>query len=214
MNDIGSVRAFNAVCILILSAIMLIGGCDIDFSSDRENGGSLAAVIQGFITDTTPERDLDGIRVQITDENSGISFSDTTDVNGFFEIEGGFSGISLVLEFVDGNQEQIAITSITVFPDAEVDLGNLSLTNGIVVFQDEITITYVGDITENNCDINVGTIIVTRNETDVIVQINSSTIIRRDDDDLNCQDLLISQEVEVRGTLLTGNSIDAFELNI
>ena len=200
-------------CVLVIS-LLTIGGCDIEFSSDNDNGnggggGNTEAILKGNITTIIPDRNLDGIIVEVEDEDSGNLFRDTTDNNGFFQIEGGFSGTPARLEFFDEGQSQIALTSVTVFPGAEVDLGDLTINSGSVTFEDDIIVTFEGDVTENNCSQGVGTIEVTADDTPVIVDISSSTDIIRDNDDLVCEDLLEGNNVEVRGELLINNTVGA-----
>lgn len=201
------------ICVLFISLFSL-GGCDIEFSSDNDNGnggggGNTEAILKGNITTIIPDRNLDGIIVEVEDEDSGNLFRDTTDNNGFFQIEGGFSGTPARLEFFDEGQTQIALTSVTVFPGAEVDLGDLTINSGSVTFEDDIIVTFEGDVTENNCSQGVGTIEVTADDTPVIVDISSSTDIIRDNDDLVCEDLLEGNNVEVRGELLINNTVGA-----
>jgi len=113
---INKFRSFLFITFLFNIALFNVGGCDIDFGNTNQGSGSgVEAIIEGTITEITPDRTLDGIRVQITDDDSGVSFSDTTDINGIFSIDGDFDGTALVLEFLDENQDLLALTSITVF---------------------------------------------------------------------------------------------------
>jgi hypothetical protein len=199
-------------CILVIS-FLTMGGCDIEFSSDDDDGnnggnGDQEAILSGNITSIIPERNLDGIIVEIEDEDTGVLFRDVTDTNGFFEIEGGFSGSPARLEFINESLEQIALTSVTVFPGAEVDLGDLTINEQTVTFEDDIIVVLEGDVTEINCSESGGTLEVTADDIDVIVQISSSTDIIRDDEDLECEDLLVGDDVRVRGPL-DGTNIEA-----
>jgi hypothetical protein len=204
---------FYTICVLFIS-LSSLGGCDIEFSSDNDNGsggggGNTEAILKGNITTIIPDRNLDGITVKVEDEDSGNLFSDITENNGFFQIEGGFSGTPARLEFFDEGQNQIALTSVTVFPEAEVDLGDLTINSGSITFEDDIIVTFEGDVTENNCSQGAGTIEVTADDTPVIVDISSSTDIIRDNDDLVCEDLSEGNNVEVRGELLINNTVGA-----
>ncbi|MBI2488055.1 MAG: hypothetical protein HYW01_14150 [Deltaproteobacteria bacterium] len=206
----------HIICILFIS-LSSLGGCDIEFSSDNDNdggNGDQEAILKGTITSIIPNRNLDGITVEVEDEDTGTLFPDVTDTNGFFQIEGGFSGSSVRLEFFDENQMQIALTSITVFPGAEVDLGDITINNRSVTFEDDIIVIFEGDIIENNCSQGVGTIEVTVDDTEVIVEISSSTDIVRDNDDLVCEDLLIGDQVEIRGELLINNTVGADRIEL
>jgi len=205
------------ICIVFVS-IFTTGGCDVDFSSDNDNGnggggGNSDSILKGNITDIIPDRNLDGITVEVEDEDSGALFSDDTDANGFFEIEGGFSGTPARLEFLDESDTQIALTNITVFPGAEVDMGDITIDSGSATPDGDITVIFEGDITDNSCSQGVGTLELTVDDTDVIVEVDSSTDIKRDNDDLVCEDLLEGSEVEVRGELINNNvAADTIEL--
>lgn len=206
------------ICILFIS-LFTTGGCDIEFSSDNNNGnggggGNQDSTLQGTIASIIPDRSLDGITVEVEDEDTGTPFSDVTDNNGFFQIEGGFSGNGTRLEFLDENPTQIALTSVTVFPGAEVDLGDITISSGTATPDGDITVIFEGDVTENNCTQGVGTIVVTADDTSVIVEVSSSTDIMRDNDDLVCEDLLEGNEVEVRGELLINDSVAADRIEL
>jgi hypothetical protein len=204
------------ISILIIS-LLTSGGCDIDFGGGNNDGngenGDGESILQGTIAEITPDRDLGGVTVRVEDEDTGIFFPDVTDDSGFFKIEGDFDGSLLRLEFLDETQTLIAVTSITVFPGAEVDLGEITITNGIVTFEDDIIVIFNGDVTENNCSGGVGTIEVTADDTEVIVQVTSSTDIIRNDEDLSCEDLLVVNKVKVRGEL-TDNIVKADQIEL
>lgn len=199
--------------ILILAALLAALGCDIDFGGGGKDGNEQSE-LTGTITSVTPSRSLEGIRVQVTDADSGVIFSDTTDASGIFRIEGTFSGVAIKLQFLDESSTQIALTSITVFPGARVDVGNISLVNGVVTFSQDVIVTFEGDITENNCSGNTGTLIVTKSDEDVIVEVRSSTIIRREQETIDCSLLLVGETVEISGSLTPGNTIDAFTIDV
>jgi hypothetical protein len=203
--------------LIILLAFFVSGGCEVDFGSTNNNGNSgenNESILRGTITSIVPDRDLSGITVQIEDMETGNIFSDTTDSSGFFQIEGSFHGTLLRLEFLDESSSQIAITSVTVFPGAEVDLGSISISNGIVNIEGDIVVVFEGDVIENNCSGGTGTIEVETDSTEVIVQVLSSTDITRDSDELACEDILIGNEVEIRGTLLPGDNVQADSIEI
>jgi hypothetical protein len=198
----------------------MVGSCDVEFgNSDDNNGGggnggsSDPEIVQGTIVDIIPDADIEGILVIITNEDN-TEFSDNTSNSGFFSISSGqgtFSGTPQ-LEFLD-DTTSLGLITITVFPTAELDLGNIILESGTVIFTDTTEVTFKGDVITNNCTGNSGTLEVeaTRegDSTDVIVQISASTDILRNGDELLCEDVLIGQSVEVRGELLVGNTVDA-----
>lgn len=215
MKTKGSLLGF-IFCILTIS-LLTSGGCSIEFSNDDDNGGGggrTQSILRGTITDITPDRNLSGIVARIEQDDQTIFDSMPTGENGFFQITGDFSGSSLRLEFLDESENTLGARNISVFPDSEVRLGDISITNGTVDFDegDGITVIFEGEITDNNCSGNTGNIEITAddNETEVIVQVDSSTnIIEEDGDDspLTCEDL--SGRVEVTGELLAGDSVDA-----
>ncbi|HEX9831387.1 MAG TPA: hypothetical protein VGA94_06845, partial [Thermodesulfobacteriota bacterium] len=64
------------ICVLFISLFSL-GGCDIEFSSDNDDGngggnGNQEAILKGNITSIIPDRNLDGITVEVEDEDTGI----------------------------------------------------------------------------------------------------------------------------------------------
>jgi len=202
--------------LLTFVSLFSIGGCDVDFGSNNNGGGGSAgeSTLSGTITAITPTRNLDGIIVQITDKDSGVISSSTTDMTGIFDITGNFNGASLLFQFLDENQSQLAVTTLTVFPGANIDVGDVTITNGVVDFVDPTSITYIGNITSNNCQNSNGTLTVSKDNTDVIVNINSTTLIRKNNNNIQCESLLVGDEVEVRGTLNVTNTIDAFSVEI
>ena len=215
------------ISILIL-CLAISGGCDVDFgtSEDDSNGSNgsgdpTTETVEGTIVDTTPSRDNDvsNILVEVGLENDVAVFSDTTGSSGFFDVEGNFAG-NTEIEFLDqdDNNSSLGIIFVTVFPSAIVKLGDLRLENGNVNFLDEVEVTFTGDVIENNCTDNNGSIIVEakndQTEVDVLVQITPSTDIESDGDEIECDNILIGQEVEVKGELLIGNSVDALEIDI
>jgi hypothetical protein len=207
----------SLVLLILTISLLTTGGCDIKFSSDNDNGngGNNDAVLQGTIIEITPDTDIEGITVEVEDEDSGNLFPDITDAGGFFRIEGNFSGSPARLEFLDESLERIALTSITVFPGAEVDAGNITITNGNVEFED-INVVFEGDIIENNCSGASGTLEVeVDNDTEVIVQVSSATeIILDNDDDLICEDLLVGDNIEIDGVLSTGDIVEADRIEV
>jgi hypothetical protein len=205
------------ICILAIS-LLTSGGCDISFSSDGDNGGGGGgdenSILQGTITTITPDRSLEGITVRVEDTGSGVFFSDVTDSSGSFHIEGQFSGFPSRLEFLDEGSNLIALTTIIVFPNAEVDLGEITITNGSVNISGDIIVIFQGNVMENNCSGGVGTLEVETDSTTAIVEVSSSTDIIRDSDNLTCEDLLIGGSVEVRGELLVNGTVKADRIEL
>jgi len=224
MKKVNSPALGIALIFLFLISFLTMGGCDVDFGGGGDNGGgggggsSSPEMVQGTIVDIIPDEDTEGITVVITNENN-IEFSDITNSAGFFSISSGtgtFSGLPRI-EFFSGSTS-LGFIDLNVFPTATVDLGNLTLENGIVILPVIIDVTFEGDVITNTCAGNSGIIEVEASRegesTDVVVQISASTDILRDGDEILCEDVLIGQDVEVRGVLLTGNTVDADILDL
>ncbi len=80
-------------------------------------------------------------------------------------------------------------------------------------------VTFEGDIIQNNCSDNTGTLIVEAkqgsDETDVLVQVTASTDVERTNgDEVLCENLLVGQTIETRGELLTGDTVDAIRVEL
>ena len=209
-----------ALILLVVFSFFTVGGCDVEFGGGGDNNGggggsSDPEIVQGTITDIIPDMDTEGILVVITDDSNNTEFTDTTNTAGFFSISSlssTFAG-SPTIEFFDTSMNQLGIAGLTVFPTARVELGNITLENGIIIFADVTEVTFEGDVITNNCVTNSGSIEVeARREgvtTEVIVQVSASTDVLRDGDEILCEEVLIGQEVQVRGDLLSGGSVDA-----
>ena len=208
IKNIAALLAF-IVCILAIY-LLTSGGCPINFgnNSNSSSTGTGSDSVEGTITSISNVSSTSGITVQATDSSN--TFTATTDNNGFFEIQGDFSGSSMQLEFLDQSNNLLATTSVSIFPGIQINLGNITITDGTVSLSNGITVTFDGDISENNCSGGSGTITVTAGDTDVIVQVSTSTTIMGSNNNttLSCGDLS-SGTVTVTGTLLTGDTVQA-----
>src|SRR3990172_6326073 len=118
------------ICIITIS-LLLSGGCDLDFGggggNDGGDGGNLESMVQGTII----SQPNNGLTARLSNNGDLPEFSDLTDSNGNFLIQGDFNGcLTLRLEFQDSNKDILAFTNVTVFPKTSVDLGNIMLENG------------------------------------------------------------------------------------
>ncbi len=211
---------------IFLFLFLIIGGCDVDFggtNDDDGGGGSTDEVIRGTITEIIPNREnnLAGITVSVMEEDAFQTFTDTTSGTGTFFIEGNFASNNTTLDFLDDDNgdELLGQTSINIFPEAEVNLGNITLENGTVDFdEDDVTISIDADLIEINCTDNSGSLTVESEGSDpidIIIQVSNSTVITRDNDDIDCNDLLIGQTVDINGNLLGfGNNVDADTIEV
>lgn len=217
-RNITSLLSF-IVSIVIIS-LLTSGGCGIGFSNSNSNGGGGGTtgsdLVQGTITSITNISSTSGIQVQATDASTN-TFSTTTDSGGFFQIQDNFIGSSLRLDFLDQSGNLLAVVSVTIFPGIQIDLGLISITNGNVTLSNNITVTLNGAvISENNCSVNSGTsvssgtLVVTTGNTDVIVQVLTTTkITNRLGATLSCGDLSSGGIVNVSGFLIMGNTVQA-----
>jgi len=183
-------------------------------NDDDGGGGSTDEVIRGTITEIIPNREnnLAGVTVSVMEEDAFQTFTDTTSSSGTFFIEGNFASNNTTLDFLDDDNgdELLGQTSINIFPEAEVNLGNITLENGTVDFDE--------DLIEINCTDNSGSLTVESEGSDpidIIIQVSNSTVITRDNDDIDCNDLLIGQTVDINGNLLGfGNNVDADTIEV
>src|ERR1700752_468285 len=116
IKNIAALLAF-IVCILAI-CLLTSGGCPINFgnNSNSSSTGTGSDSVEGTITSISNVSSTSGITVQATDASN--TFSTTTDNNGFFEIQGAFSGSSMQIEFLDpsNNNNLLATTSVSIFP--------------------------------------------------------------------------------------------------
>ncbi|MGH7884687.1 MAG: hypothetical protein ACRENO_03215 [Thermodesulfobacteriota bacterium] len=216
--------------LIFFFTIIFIGGCDIDFGTGTDNGNNGGGggiddgeIVRGTIVDTIPGRSsgVSNIDITITDDDTEDQSTATTGSSGFFSIEGSFAG-NPDIEFFDNDDSgnSLGVVILNVFPGARVDLGNISLENGIVNFLDDTEVDFTADLIDNNCSGNSGTVIVeidldgTDNDLEILVQITNSTDIEVDGLDADCGDFIIGQELEIRGILLIGNSVNATDIQI
>ena len=204
------------ICITTIS-LLSSGGCDLDFGGGGDgDGGNLVSIVQGTII-STPNS---GITVVLINNNNGTVFeSNPTDNSGNFFITGDFNGcLTLRLEFQDSSENVLAFTNVTVFPKTNVDLGNIMLENGNVILDDpnNISVNFDGNIdftdSPETCDGGVGdsegTIVVTRANTDITVQIVPTTNIEdTNNNPIGCDSLIADAEVEVTGTLQVHDTV-------
>jgi hypothetical protein len=211
-------RIVVSIVTLLTVSFFTIGGCDIDFGTgDGSSGSSDPETIEGTVINVIPTADIEGIAVDVTDPDNQLNISsDVTSSSGFFKVAGAFIGIPTV-EFFDQIDESLGKINVNVYDDSRIQLGNIRLENGVVILDDPTIITFEGTVAQdgNNCVDNVGTITVETldRETDVILQISSSTdVLDKNNDSISCQSFFVGNKVESRGILLLGNTVDAFRV--
>ncbi len=218
-------RIVVSIITLLTVSFFSIGGCDIDFgTSDGSSGSSELESIEGTVINVIPTADIEGIAVDVTDPDNRLNISSAvTSSSGFFKVTGAFIGIPTVefcdqtFEFCDQADQSLGLINVTVYDDSRIQLGNIRLENGVVILDDSTIITFEGNVAldGNNCNNNVGTITVETldRDTDVILQISSSTdVLDKNNDDISCQDFLNGNRIETRGIVLLGNTVDAFRI--
>ncbi|MGE5444940.1 MAG: hypothetical protein ACM3SR_10135, partial [Ignavibacteriales bacterium] len=113
----------------------------------------------------------------------------------------------------------LGVTSVTIFPGIQINLGNITITDGNVTLSGNISVTFDGDISTNNCSQNAGnntgTVVVTAGNTEIIVQVlSSTTIVDSNNNTRNCGDLLSGGTVTVTGDLLMGDTVQANRIEL
>lgn len=216
---------------VFLLLFLIIGGCDVDFGGTNDdddggggNGGNTDEVLRGTITEVIPNREnnLSGITLSVMEEDAIQTFTDTTSSSGTFFVEGNFASNSSIVEFLDSDDGDsfLGQTSINIFPEAEVNIGNVTLENGIVSFdQNEITVDFEADLLNNeNCDEDSGSITVESEGDDpveIFVQVSTSTSITQDGDDVNCNDIIDGTRLNILGNLTgSGNNVNAESIEL
>jgi len=207
---------------LLFLWFFVVGGCDVEFGSGNNSGGggggggSDVETVQGTIVNVIPDLDIEGITAQLT-VDSGTPETDVTDAGGFFKIEGPVAG-SPQLQFFDQDMNSLGTIGVSVYPTAEVELGNISLENGNVNPLNETEVTFNGDITSNNCTGNSGFFEVEaqndQEKVTVIVQISESTDLIINGNDAVCEDFLLGRNVQVQGVIPSVNTVDADSVEI
>ncbi len=212
----------RGVISLIILSFFIIGGCDIEFGGGDSGGGGGGGgndeveTVQGTIVDVIPAQDLEGITVEITVDN-GTPETDVTDAAGFFSIDGPIAG-SPQIEFIDSSSNSLGKIGLSVYPTADLELGDITLSSGTVSFDSLAEVTFNGDVSTNNCTGNTGTLEVdAKNDQEtvtIIVQISESTDLVFNGDDITCEDILLGRNVEVQGDILSINTVDASRVQL
>jgi hypothetical protein len=208
---------------LLFLCFFLIGGCDVEFGGGGDDnggggggGGDEVETVQGTVVIVIPDQNIEGILVEITVDEDPPE-TDVTDAGGFFSIEGPIAGDPMI-EFFDEDSNSLGAISISVFPTAQVELGNISLENGNVNRPNIAEVTFNGDISSNNCTGNSGFIEVDaendQEQVTVIVQISESTDLIINGDDAVCEDFILGRNVEVQGEIPSVNTVDADRIEV
>ncbi|MCL4244185.1 MAG: hypothetical protein KJ002_03505, partial [Candidatus Dadabacteria bacterium] len=158
-----------------------------------------------------------GITVDLSVDGVDLE-SGVTDDGGFFSIDGPIAGTAL-LEFTSESGMLLGSYGVEIFPTATVELGDITLENGVVKLDNvNPEVTFDAEVTQNNCTGNTGSMQVeARNDQGtkvVIVQISNSTDLIIDGDDVDCEDILEGRNVEIQGDLVSSSTVDASRVEI
>ncbi len=194
-------KKYKNLIYLVLTAFLTIGGCDVDFGNDDETASSTSTSrVWGDITTVFDSNEVGGIRVVIQNSN------DVTGSDGTFNVEGRISGNNEEIQFQDTNDENSIIgrLRLNIWPGAELNLGRIEINeNQPVNILDDISIDFSGEVTENNCDGNAGSLTVQIDDeidSEVLVQIESLTDVERSNEDIECDEIKEGQQLDVEGT--------------
>ena len=214
----------KGVIAILAIAVFAIGGCDVEFGGGGDNGGgggggggSEIETIQGSVVDVIPDEPLEGIIVDVSVDGIDLE-SGVTDDGGFFSIDGPIAGTAL-LEFTSESGMLLGSYGVEIFPTAIVELGDITLENGVVKLDNtNPEVTFDAQVTQNNCTGNTGSMQVeARNDqgtTVAIIQISNSTDIIIDGDEVDCEDILEGRNVEIQGDLISSSTVDASRVEI
>ena len=214
----------KGVIAILAIALFAIGGCDVEFGGGGDNGGgggggggSEIETIQGSVIDIIPDEPLEGIIVDVSVDGIDLE-SGVTDDGGFFSIDGPIAGTAL-LEFTSESGMLLGSYGVEIFPTAIVELGDITLENGVVKLDNtNPEVTFDAEVTQNNCTGNSGSLQVeARNDQGTrvaVVQISNSTDIIIDGDEVDCEDIIVGRNVEIQGDLISSSTVDASRVEI
>ena len=214
----------KGILTILAVALFAVGGCDIDFGGGGDDnggggggGGSEIETIQGTVVDVIPEEPIEGIIVDVSVDGIELE-TGATDDGGFFSIEGPIAGTAF-LEFTGESGMPLGSYSIEIFPTAIVELGDITLENGVVRLENtNPEVTFNADVLQNDCTGNSGSMQVeASNDQDdvrVIVQISPSTDLIIDGDEVDCEDILVGRNVEIQGDMVSSSTVDASRVEI
>ncbi|MGD9653286.1 MAG: hypothetical protein AB7I96_02480 [Candidatus Dadabacteria bacterium] len=214
----------KGVIAILAIALFAIGGCDVEFGGGGDNGGgggggggSEIETIQGSVVDVIPDEPLEGIIVDVSVDGIDLE-TGVTDDGGFFSIEGPIAGTAL-LEFTSESGMLLGSYGVEIFPTAIVELGDITLENGVVKLDNtNPEVTFDAEVTQNNCTGNSGSMQVeARNDQGTrvaVVQISNSTDIIIDGDEVDCEDIIVGRNVEIQGDLISSSTVDASRVEI
>lgn len=194
-------KRYKNLIYLALITFLTIGGCDVDFGDDNETGSSNStSQVRGDITSVFDSDEVSGIRVVIQNSN------DITESDGTFNVEGSISGNNKEIQFQDTNDGNSIIgrLRLNIWPGAELNLGKIEVDeNQLINVLDDISIDFSGTVINNSCEGDTGSITVqidNKSDIEVLVQIDSSTDLERNNEDIECDEIKEDQQLDIEGT--------------
>ena len=201
-------------------SLFAVSGCglDIDFGSgDKTDDVEKNEIIMGFIKEIIPDTSEDStivVKASVVKDQTVACCEDTTSERDAFHIEGNLDP-KAELEFFEGG-DSLGTIRIPVFPGAMLHIQDITIEDKVPRYTD-IEIIFEGQVDSKNCVNDTssrGTIRVEisseGNETEVTVNLISSTAIERgDEEDLPCEEIVEGRKVRVDGKLRIGETVDA-----
>ena len=232
-------------------SLFAVSGCglDIDFGgSGNGNGDEGPESIEGFIIDVIPQRDeeVSDLAIRIVNKETSQNYQllkdcrmgagnsevekpeQITRAAGNFCVEGDFDPeAEFRISEVEDEDSPLAVTKLTVFPGAMIDIGDIRLRGGNIEYTEDINIDFNmdfrGRVSTKNCLDNTGNIEVeidsnktTDNEPiEVLVQIKSDTDIETANiENLSCDSITVGDIVKKLEGTLDGITIEASFIEI
>ena len=231
--------AVKIYLLFLLISLFAVSGCglDIDFGGfGNGDGAEGSESIEGFIIDVIPQRndEVSNLAIRVVNKETSQNYQllkdcrmgagnsevenpeQITKAIGNFCVEGDFDPeAELRISEVGDEDSPLAVTKLTVFPGAMIDIGDVRLRGGNIEYTEDINIDFNmdfrGRVSTKNCLDDTGSIEVEidsnkTNDNDaieVLVQIKSDTDIQTANiDNLSCDSINVGDTVrELEGTL-------------
>ncbi len=232
-------------------SLFAVSGCglDVEFGGSGDgNNTEGSESIEGFIIDVIPQRDdeVSNLAIRIVNKETSQNYQllkdcrigagnsevenpeQITKAAGNFCVEGDFDPeAELRISEVGEEDSPLAVTKLTVFPGAMIDIGDIRLRSGNIEHTEDINIDFNvdfrGRVSAKNCLDDTGNIGVEidsykttdNNPTEVLVQIKSDTEIGTANiENLSCDSINVGDIVRRLEGTLNGITIKATFIEI
>ncbi len=232
-------------------SLFAVSGCglDVEFGGSGDgNNTEGSESIEGFIIDVIPQRDdeVSNLAIRIVNKETSQNYQllkdcrigagnsevenpeQITKATGNFCVEGDFDPeAELRISEVGEEDSPLAVTKLTVFPGAMIDIGDIRLRSGNIEHTEDINIDFNvdfrGRVSAKNCLDDTGNIGVEidsykttdNNPTEVLVQIKSDTEIGTANiENLSCDSINVGDIVRRLEGTLNGITIKATFIEI